>query len=137
MKYTIGQVAEKLNVSVPTLRYYDNEGLTPFLERSPNGIRYFDDSDIELLNVIQCLKTSGMSIKNIKTFIEWCIEGDETLEKRYNLFHKQKAAVEAQIKELENTLDLINHKCKYYKTAVDAGTEEVHKTNKIGSNIFD
>lgn len=137
MTYTIGEVSEKLDIPVPTLRYYDKEGLMPFLERTASGARIFHESDIELLNVVQCLKSSGMSIKKIQTFIEWCAEGDSTLEERYHLFTVQKAAVEKQMKELEATLSLINHKCHYYKIAVEAGTEDIHKSNKIGQTAFE
>ncbi|GEN89022.1 MerR family transcriptional regulator [Oceanobacillus sojae] len=137
MTYSIGEVAKKLNLSIPTLRYYDREGLIPFVERTDNGTRVFKESDIDLLKVIQCLKPSGMTIKDIKTFIEWCSDGDSTLQQRYDLFLEQKAVVEKQMEELKNTMDLIDHKCHYYKVALEAGTENVHKNNKIGNTVFD
>ncbi|MBY7142595.1 MerR family transcriptional regulator [Virgibacillus sp. NKC19-3] len=137
MTYSIGEVAKKLNLTLSTLRYYDKEGLIPFVERTDNGTRVFKESDIELLHVIQCLKSSGMSIKDIKTFIEWCSIGDATLQQRYDLFIEQKAVVEKQMEELKNTMALIDHKCHYYKVALEAGTENVHKDNKIGNTVFD
>ncbi|HWO96404.1 MAG TPA: MerR family transcriptional regulator [Bacillus sp. (in: firmicutes)] len=133
MTYSISEVAKELNLTVYTLRYYDKEGLMPFVERTPSGTRLFKESDIEALKVIQCLKSTGMSIKEIKNFIAWCSEGDSTLQQRYDLFLERKAAVEAQLEELNKTMELINHKCKYYMTALDAGTEEIHKNNKIGN----
>lgn len=136
MNYTIGEAAKQLNLSVPTLRYYDKEGLLPYIERTDSGNRIFHDKDLELLNVIQCLKSSGMSIKAIKHFIEWCEEGDATLQQRFDMFMTQKAAVEEQMIELQSTLDLINHKCEYYETALEAGTESIHKENKIGNEVF-
>lgn len=129
--YTISEVAKQLNLTVYTLRYYDKEGLLPFVERTSSGIRMFKDSDIEALNVIECLKSTGMPIKEIKNFIDWCSDGDSTLQQRYDMFIERKASVEAQIEELKKTLELINHKCDYYKIALEAGTEDVHKTNKI------
>ncbi|WP_339183666.1 MerR family transcriptional regulator [Oceanobacillus sp. FSL W7-1293] len=137
MTYSIGEVAEKLNLSVPTLRYYDREGLIPYVERTDNGTRIFKQSDIDLLKVIQCLKVSGMAIKDIKTFIEWASDGDSTLQQRYDLFLKQRAAVEEQMEELKKTMDVIEHKCHYYKVAVEAGTEDIHKNKKIGNTVFD
>lgn len=65
MSYSISEVAEKLNLTVYTLRYYDKEGLMPFVERSSNGTRLFKDSDIDALKVIECLKSTGMPIKEI------------------------------------------------------------------------
>lgn len=131
MTYSISEVAKKLNVTVYTIRYYDKEGLLPFVERTPSGIRLFKESDIEALKVIQCLKSTGMPIKEIKNFIAWCSEGDSTLQQRYDMFLERKVAVESQLEELKKTMELINHKCNYYMTALDAGTEEIHKNVKI------
>lgn len=131
MKYSIGEVAKKLNLTAYTLRYYDKEGLIPFVERTPNGIRVFKESDLDALKVIECLKSTGMPIKEIKNFIDWCSEGDASLQQRYDMFMERKATVLAQMEELEKTMELIEHKCNYYKTALDAGTVEIHKNNKI------
>lgn len=133
MTYSISEVAKQLNLTVYTLRYYDKEGLLPFVERTASGTRVFKESDIEALQVIQCLKNTGMPIKDIKEFISWCSEGDSTLQQRYDLFLERKAAVEEQMEELNKTMGLINHKCNYYLTALDAGTEDIHKNNKIGN----
>lgn len=133
MTYSISEVAKKLNLTAYTLRYYDKEGLMPFVERTPNGTRLFKESDIDALNVIECLKSTGMPIKEIKNFIDWCSDGDSTLQERYDMFLERKAVVEAQLEELNKTMNLINHKCHYYKTALDAGTEDIHKNNKIGN----
>ncbi|MFK3937531.1 MerR family transcriptional regulator [Alkalihalobacillus sp. NPDC078783] len=127
MTYSIGEVAETLDLTVHTLRYYDKEGLMPFVERSPSGQRLFKDSDIEALKIIQCLKLTGMPIKEIKGFIQWCQEGDSSLTQRYEMFLERKAKVEAQMEELKKTMEIIDHKCHYYMTAVEAGTEGIHK----------
>ncbi|WP_100399140.1 MerR family transcriptional regulator [Bacillus sp. FJAT-44742] len=129
--YSISEVAKELNLTAYTLRYYDKEGLLPFVERSPNGTRLFKKSDIDALNIIECLKSTGMPIKEIKNFIDWCADGDATLQQRYDLFLERKAKVESQIEDLKKTMALIEHKCWYYKTAVNAGTENIHKNNKI------
>lgn len=131
--FSISEVAKRLNLTIYTLRYYDKEGLLPFVERTASGARLFKESDIEALNVIECLKTTGMPIKEIKNFINWCSEGDTTLQQRYDMFLERKAAVEAQMEELKKTMEVIEHKCLYYKTALVAGTEDIHKNNKIGS----
>jgi len=130
--YSISEVAKELNLTVYTLRYYDKEGLIPFVERTPSGTRMFKESDIGALKVIECLKSTGMPIKEIKNFIDWCSDGDSTLQQRYDMFMERKANVEAQMEELKKTMEVIEHKCSYYKTALDAGTEDIHKNDKIG-----
>lgn len=123
MAFLIGEVAEKLNLSVYTLRYYDKEGLMPFVERTASGTRLFSESDVGALKIIECLKATGMPIKDIRQFIDWCGQGDATLKERYDMFMERKAAVETQMEELKKTLELVEHKCWYYKTALEAGNE--------------
>ncbi|WP_285885321.1 MerR family transcriptional regulator [Cytobacillus oceanisediminis] len=127
-------VAKELNLTVYTLRYYDKEGLMPFVERTPSGNRLFKESDLSALKVIECLKATGMPIKEIKNFIDWCSEGDATLQQRYDMFLERRANVEAQMEELRKTMEVIEHKCLYYKTALEAGTEDIHKEDKIEIN---
>jgi DNA-binding transcriptional MerR regulator len=129
--YSISEVAKELDLTVYTLRYYDKEGLMPFVERTPSGNRLFKESDLSALKVIECLKATGMPIKEIKNFIDWCSDGDSTLQQRYDMFLERKAIVEAQMEELRKTMEVIEHKCLYYKTALDAGTEDIHKKDKI------
>lgn len=129
--YSISEVADYFNMTPHTLRYYDKEGLLPFIERTSSGKRIFKESDMDALKIIECLKASGMPIKEIKHFIEWCSEGDSTLQQRYDMFLERKASVEAQMEELKKTMEVIEHKCLYYKIALDSSTEDVHKSNKI------
>ena len=99
--YTIGQVSEMFNIPVSTLRYYDKEGLFPNLKRKGN-IRYFSDNELEALRLIDCLKRSGLEIKDIKQFFAWITEGSNSYGKRKELFEERKAAVEAEIQSLSN-----------------------------------
>ena len=59
MVYAIGEMAKMLGVPASTLRYYDKEGLLPFVARSSGGIRQFRESDIEWLRVIGCMKKAA------------------------------------------------------------------------------
>jgi DNA-binding transcriptional MerR regulator len=130
MSYTISQVAEKMGVTVPTLRYYDNEGLLPFLDKKSDGTRVFKDEDFQGLAIITCMKNSGMPIKDIKKYMDLCEQGDTSLQERLEIFFERKAAVQKQIEELNKVMETINHKIWYYETAIEAGTEAVHKQNK-------
>lgn len=125
MLYTIGEMAKILGVPASTLRYYDKEGLLPFVERSSGGIRMFTDKDHEWLKVIECLKQSGLSIKEIRDFIGMAIQGDESsLVKRLALFQARRDAVKKQIEEIQETLAILEFKCWYYEQAIQDGTEE-------------
>ena len=124
MLYTVGEMARFLNVSASTLRYYDKEGLLPFVERSNSGIRMFSDKDYEWLKIIECLKKSGLSIKEIRSYIDMTKRGDDSLEERLQLFEERKKDVERQMNELQETLDLLKYKCWYYETAIQDQSEE-------------
>jgi DNA-binding transcriptional MerR regulator len=124
MFYSIGEVANMLNIPTSTLRYYDREGLFLNVKRSNGGIRVFSDAEIGTLKVIECLKSTGMQIKDIKQFLDWCLEGAGTLHKRRDMFSERKAIVEKQIEDLQKTLEMVQFKCWYYETACEAGTED-------------
>lgn len=125
MLYTVGEMAKILGIPPSTLRYYDKEGLLPFVERSSGGIRMFTEKDYEWLKVIECLKQSGMAIKEIRDFIGMAMQGDESsLTKRLALFQTRRDAVKEQMKEMQETLDLLEFKCWYYEQAIEDGTDE-------------
>lgn len=121
--YTIGQVSKLFHLPVSTLRYYDKEGLFPNIKRS-SGIRQFSETELETLRVIECLKKSGLEIKDIKQFINWCSEGNKTYQQRRNLFEQQKKQVEAEIERLNHVLNMIKFKCWYYDEAIKDGNED-------------
>ena len=125
MVYTIGEMAKLLGVAPSTLRYYDKEGLLPFMERSGGGMRVFTNKDYEILKIIHCLKASGMQIRDIREFIRLVSLGDESIDARLELFRKRRLEVEKQMAELRETLDVVNFKCWYYETAQKAGTTAV------------
>ena len=61
MAYTVGEMARRLGVPASTIRYYDKEGLLPFVGRSSGGIRVFTEKDFEWLRIIECLKKTGIA----------------------------------------------------------------------------
>ena len=124
MAYTVGEMAKILHVAPSTLRYYDKEGLLPFVERSSGGIRLFKDSDVEWLSMIECMKQTGMPM----TFIDLCMAGDSTLSERLNLIRRQQKVVHAQMAQLQSTLDRLDYKEWYYLTAQHAGACAIHAT---------
>ncbi len=125
MTYTIGEMAKLLHIAPSALRYYDKEGLLPFVKRSSGGIRIFDEQDYEWLQVIECLKKTGMQLKDIRSYIRLAMQGDETIDARLSLFIKQREAVKKQMETLQETLDTLDFKCWYYETAKKTGSTEI------------
>ena len=123
MSYTISQVAQMMGVTPSTLRYYDKEGLLPNVKRV-NGIRVFEDADFPWLRILNCLKGTGMPIRQIKKYVDLCAAGDATLEQRYAIIKEQRQHVLDQIEQLNFYLKELDYKDWYYKEAIKAGTEK-------------
>ena len=125
MNYTVGEMSRLLKIPASTLRYYDKEGLLPFVERSNGGIRMFQEKDYEWLQIISCLKQAGMSIKDIREYIRLAMEGDSTIDQRLALFERQREMLRLQMLELQKTMDTLDYKCWFYETAKAAGSTQV------------
>ena len=121
--YSIGQVAEMFGLPISTLRYYDKQGLFPKMERV-SGIRRFSETEIEALRVIECLKKSGLEIKDIKQFMDWCVEGASTYPQRKALIEKQRKRLEVELIHMNKVLDMLKFKCWYYEQATRDGGED-------------
>lgn len=124
--YSIGDVAEIMGVNTSTIRFYDKQGLLPFVERDRAGRRKFKAGDLNFIKVIDCLKKSGVPVKDIAHFIQMCMAGDGTLRDRYDYLDKQEQVLETKIADMQAQLDFLRYKKWYYKTSVEAGTETIH-----------
>ncbi|MEW9697556.1 MerR family transcriptional regulator [Paenibacillus sp. SI8] len=115
MKYTIGQVAKINHLTISQLHYYDRQELLPFIERKANGDRIFDDDALKYLEMILCLKGTGMPIKEIKKFINWSMMGAGTIPQRLEMMKQQEINVLQQIRETEANLIKIQEKIATYE----------------------
>ena len=120
--YSIGEISKMFQLPISTLRYYDKEGLFPHLKRV-NGVRQFSESEIETLRVIDCLKRSGLEIKDIKEYMALCYLGNATLKQRKAIFEKQKEEVLQEMEKLQKVLSMLNYKCWYYDQAIEKNDE--------------
>ncbi|RCX18816.1 DNA-binding transcriptional MerR regulator [Anaerobacterium chartisolvens] len=114
MAYSIKQVSEQMHIPPHTLRYYEKEGLLPSVKRSAGGSRAFSESDLDWLGLICCLKNTGMSIKQIRDFVDLSKQGDNTLKQRCEMLVAHKKAVKEQIAQMEQHLDKVTHKIGYF-----------------------
>jgi len=114
MEYTIKQVSEHTKLPPSTLRYYDKEGLMPLLKRTEHGTRIYSDMDIQWLELVCCLKNSGMPLEDIKEFMNLCLRGSSTCEQRKELLEHHKENILRQMAVLEHSLGIINYKLEHY-----------------------
>lgn len=114
MSYSIKEVSQKLNISAYALRYYEREGLLPFVKRDDNGRRIYTNDDLGWVQLVNCMRTMGMSIAYIKNYVKLCVEGDETKAERRNIIQDQKDLIQKEIKKYTELLELVNLKLDYY-----------------------
>ena len=120
MGYSVKQVSEKTGLSAHVLRYYEKEGLLPHIQRTKSGIRHYAECDLEWLGLICCLKNTGMSIKQIKDFVDLSLKGDGTLGQRCEMLKAHKKNVEAKIEQMHKHLEKVTHKIAYFTEQYEA-----------------
>ena len=135
MSYSIGEVVKKTGLSAYTLRYYEKEGLLPFVEKNGSWMRAYSDMDLRWLSMIECLKDAGLQIKEIRQYIDWFREGDSTLQQRLELFQSRRKLVEKEIKRLQTVLNKVRFKEILYKEAVKLGSLEEASSEKRLLNL--
>ena len=114
-KYSVTQAAKLVEISEHTLRYYDDKGLFPFLQKNESGKRLFSEADLQWAKLLECLSNSGLSIKEMQDYVELCIIGDSTVPERFELLKKQEKIIKDQIKEKKKQLKLLQFKLDYYE----------------------
>ena len=114
-KYTVKEVSQIMKISTHTIRYYDNEGLIPFVSRTQSNARMFSDYDLSWIRTVHCLRTTNLSINDIKKYIDLCLKGNKTIKQRAEIIFAQEKKLEEQLKELQSQMKILQKKKKYYK----------------------
>lgn len=132
--YTIKEVADKMDVSEHTLRFWAKSGFFPFLQRDNNNIRRFSENDLNWVRIVKCLRSVGTQNKDIKRYIDLCIIGDSTIKERYQIILDTKAKALEQMEELKKQLELLDYKENFYKNLIKNHLEDewnpMNKTRK-------
>ncbi len=114
MLYTMMQVCKETNMTYQALKFYCNQGLVPNVKRDKNNRRVFDERDVAWINSLTCLKKCGMSIQEMKEYLDLCLQGEQTIpQRKVMLAHKQEA-LQRTIKELEESVAYIDWKQNFY-----------------------
>ncbi len=130
--YTIKEVAEKMEVSEHTLRFWAKSGFFPFVKRNENNIRQFSDNDLEWVRIVKCLRSVGTENKAIKKYIDLCIKGDSTIPERYQIILDTKEKALQQMEELKQQLAVLDYKENFYKNLIKNNLQDSwNPMNKI------
>lgn len=122
--YTIKEVADKMDISEHTLRFWAKSKFFPFVKRDKNNIRIFSEDDLAWVRIVKCLRSVGTENKAIKRYIDLCIIGDSTISERYEIIQNTKQKAIQQMKELQNQLDLLEYKEKFYQNLIENNLED-------------
>jgi len=124
----IAKVSEHFNTPAHTLRFYEKAGLIPRVERK-NGIRDYNESDLEWIGFIKCMRSAGLPVKSLQEYVRLFDEGNKTNAQRKEILIKQRIQLKAKIDDMKNILDILNHKIEIYDTKIIA-KEQAMRNNK-------
>lgn len=114
MIYTMMQVCKELDMTYQTLKFYCNEGLVPNVKRDKNNRRIFDEKNVAWIKDLTCLKKCGLSIQEMKEYLELCLQGKSSINTRKELLAQKQEALQTSIKELEDSVAYIDWKQNFY-----------------------
>jgi len=121
----IAEVSERYGISLDTLRYYERIGLIPPVNRNESGIRDYNETDVKRVEFIKCMRSAGLPIEVLVEYVGLVQQGDRTIEARKEILKVQREQLVARIKEMQKTLDILDHKIEVYKNAVLEKEKEI------------
>jgi len=114
----IAEVSEQYGLSTDTLRYYERVGLIPTVHRNEGGIRDYNELDLRRVDFVKCMRSAGLPIEVLIEYVALVQKGDKTIEARREILLEQRELLAARMKEMQKTLDILDHKIEVYENAV-------------------
>jgi DNA-binding transcriptional MerR regulator len=114
----IAEVSEQFGLSSDTLRYYERVGLIPTVNRNGSGIRDYNELDLRRVEFIKCMRSAGLPVEVLIEYVALVQRGDKTIEARKEILKEQREQLLARMKEMQKTLDILDHKIEVYENAV-------------------
>ena len=111
------------NMSYENLKFYCNEGLVPNVKRDRNNYRVFSDNDIKWIQSLGCLKRCGMTISEMKEYLELCLMGESSIPERKIILEKKRKALLESMKEIEDSIAFIDWKQNFYDDVLSGKTK--------------
>lgn len=125
MYHSMKEVCAEVGLSYETLKFYCNAGLIPTVKRDPQNHRIFDDKTVGWIKGLMCLRNCDMGIQEMKNFLELGLKGRDSIPERKIILTRKKAWIQEKMEELQNTLDYIDTKLKFYEDVMEGKAEYV------------
>ena len=123
--YTMKDVCRETGMAYETLKFYCNEGLIPNVKRNQNNYRVFDDRDVAWIKSLSCLKNCGMSIQEMREYIDLCLKGAASIPERKVTLAQKREELPIRRAEIQGSIDYIDNKQLFYDDVL-AGKVEYH-----------
>lgn len=120
--YTMKETCEKTGLHYETLKFYCNQGLVPNVKRNSKNYRVFDDNDVAWISSLNCLKNCGMSIAEMKNYIDLCLEGESTIMERKAILEEKRKSLEDEMQRIQESIDYIDWKQGFYDDILSGKT---------------
>ena len=121
--YSMKETCKQVGMTYETLKFYCNQGLIPNVQRDRNNYRIFDDNNINWIKSLTCLKKCGMSLNEMKIYLDLCLQGKASIPERKIMLDKKRQELELKKKEIEDSLSFINWKQNFYDDVLNGKTE--------------
>ena len=121
--YTMRDVCRETGMVYETLKFYCNEGLVPNVKRNANNYRVFDERDVAWIKSLTCLKNCGMSIQEMKAYIDLCLQGEASIPERKIVLARKREALLKQIANLQESVEYIDGKQQFYDDVLSGKTK--------------
>jgi len=119
--YTMMETCREVDMSYDTLKFYCNEGLIPYVKRDKNNRRYFDEQDVAWIKSLGCLKQCGMSLAEMRDYIDLVLQGNDTIPERKEILKEKRKALEEQMAEIQKSIAYIDWKQNLYDDMLKGG----------------
>ena len=119
-KYTVKKVAELMNLSPHTIRYYENSDLIPGVDRTDGNIRMFSEYAVSWLRLVHCLRATGLPIEQVRRYIRMCEKGDSTIPERARIIFQQEESLRSQLENLQQQFEVLKYKKEYYRKLLES-----------------
>jgi DNA-binding transcriptional MerR regulator len=114
----IAEVSERYGISSDTLRYYEQIGLIPTVNRNASGIRDYNEIDLKRVEFIKCMRSAGLPIETLIEYVGLVQQGDQTIGARKSILKDQREQLVEKMKKMQKTLDMLDYKISMYENAV-------------------
>ncbi len=116
--YSMKETCEMVGMSYQTLKFYCNKGLIPNVKRDKNNYRIFDDNNIGWIKSLICLKKCGMSIEEIRQYLNLYLQGESTISERKVLLDKRRKKLVKELQQIQDSIDYIDWKQNFYNDVI-------------------